>query len=216
MRKQKLSQDEIDKIVVAGRVAVVTPSIFGVGRNDVDFIVNTSGSFIWQYTLWKSVLARSFYEKFQEYRPTYKDVTCCEDWLSFATFLGWVNKEVGYKGKPRGMALDKDILVRGNKVYAPEKCAFVPTAVNSLLVDRGADRGEWPIGVYFHKRDRKFVAAACCGKGSKIVGHYSTPEAAFAAYKIAKEAYIKVVALQHKDVLKPAVFESLMNWEIEP
>ena len=36
-----------------------------------------------------------------------------------------------------------------------------------------------------------------------------------AAYKIAKEAHVKIVATQHRDGIKPAVYEALMNWEVE-
>ena len=92
----------------------------------------------------------------------------------------------------------------------------MPRAVNSLLTGRGSERGEWPIGVCFHIQHGRFAAALRCGGVRKHLGLFDTPEDAFAAYKIAKEAQIKVVALRHKDVLKPAVFESLMNWEIEP
>ena len=48
----------------------------------------------------------------------------------------------------------------------------------------------------------------------KHVGLFDNPQDAFMAYKVAKEAQIKLVAMQYKDVLKPAVYESLMNWEI--
>ena len=48
----------------------------------------------------------------------------------------------------------------------------------------------------------------------KHVGLFDNPQDAFLAYKIAKETQIKLVAMQHKDVLKPAVFESLMDWEV--
>ena len=34
--------------------------------------------------------------------------------------------------------------------------------------------------------------------------------------KLSQAEFDKIVALQHKDVLKPSVFESLMNWSIEP
>ena len=34
--------------------------------------------------------------------------------------------------------------------------------------------------------------------------------------KLSQAEFDKIVALQHKAVLKPAVFESLMNWGVEP
>ena len=147
---------------------------------------------------------------------SYEDVTCCDEWLSFGNFVEWVNKEVGYSGKPEGTELDKDILVKGNKIYSPEACSFVPTAVNSLLNDCGAGRGEFPVGVCFEKCRSKFKVQMRCFGRQKHLGHYTTIESASFAYKTAKEAQIKIVATQYKDVLSPAVYESLMNWEIEP
>jgi len=213
--KLKLTQGQIDGLVVAGRV-VVKPTVFGVGFNDVVFRTAIGGKHIWQYSLWVSMLKRCFDAKFKQLQPTYEDVTCCDEWLSFANFLGWVNKQVGYKGAPVGFELDKDIIVKGNKIYSPDVCSFVPAAVNSLLNDHGASRGEFPVGVCFDKSRGKFMACLNCFGRQKHLGRYNTIEAASFVYKTAKEAQIKIVATQYKDVLSPAVYESLMNWEITP
>ena len=215
MKKLKLTQDGINGLIGVERV-VVKATVQGVGCNDVQFQIKIDGKHIWQYQLWKSMMDRCFDAKYKQRYPTYENVTCCDEWLSFANFLEWVNKEVEYKGKPVGLALDKDILVKGNKTYSPDVCRFVPQAVNSLLLDSGATRGIYPVGVCFDKGCGKFVAYLKCFGKLKHLGLFLTPEDAFAAYKVAKEAQIKVVALRHKDVLKPAVFESLMSWEIEP
>ena len=212
--KLKLTQDQIDGLVVVDRV-LVKAGVYGVGFNDVGFRVKADGKNIWQYVLWNSMLRRCFGEKEKQHYPTYKDVTCCDEWLSFANFFEWVNKEVGYKGKPAGMQLDKDILVRGNQTYSPDTCCFVPQAVNLLLTDSGAIRGLYPVGVCFDKNAGKYKAHLKCFGKLKHLGLYTTPEAASFAYKTAKEAQIKIVATQYKDVLSPAVFESLMTWEIE-
>jgi hypothetical protein len=211
--KLKLTQAEIDVLVVAGRVSDGA-AVYDVGFNDVGFRVNIGGKLIWQYSLWVSMLKRCFSEKEKQRQPTYEDVTCCDEWLSFANFLEWLNREVGYKGKPVGFALDKDILMRGNKIYSPNACSFVPAAVNSLLTDRGAARGIYPIGVSLHKATGKFQAHLNCFGKRKHLGLYTTIEYASFAYKTAKEAQIKIVATQYKDVLSPAVYESLMGWEI--
>ena len=215
MSKLKLTKAEIDKLVVVDRV-VVKPTGVGVGLNDVDFRVWVDSKPIWQYSLWTSMLNRCFSEKEKQRHPTYKDVTCCDEWLSFGNFVEWLNKEVEYKGHPIGSALDKDIIVKGNKIYSPEFCCFVPTAVNKLLNDHGACRGEFPVGVYFDKCRSKFVAQLCCFGKMKYLGRYDTIEDASFAYKTAKEAHIKIVATQYKDALSSDVYESLMSWEVTP
>jgi hypothetical protein len=211
--KLKLTQAEIDVLVVAGRVSDGA-AVYDVGFNDVGFRVNIGGKLIWQYSLWKNMLKRCFSEECKQRQPTYEDATCCDEWLSFATFFEWVNKEVDYKGKPVGFALDKDIILKWNKTYAPNACSFVPTAVNNLLTDRGAARGNFPVGVDFHKSVGKFRSSLTCFGKTKHLGYYTTIEYASFAYKTAKEAQIKIVAMQYKDVLSPAVYESLIGWEI--
>ena len=213
MKKVVLTQEQVDKLVVADRRAV-EPSVLGVGVVDVPFKIRVGGVLCWQYQLWSGMLGRCFNESFKETNPTYMNVTCCGEWFSFGSFLEWVNKEVDYSGKPDGMQLDKDILQKGNLIYAPEKCCFVPRVVNLLLTDRARRRGRWPLGVVFHKGVGKFVATVRCNGKIKHLGYFDNPEDASQAYKVAKEAHIKVVALEHREVLKPAVFQSLVNWEI--
>jgi len=209
----KLPQLEVDSMLTAERI-VASPTVYGVGRNDVIFQVCVDRVRLWQYDLWKGMLMRCFCEGYKAKHPAYRDATCCDEWLSFANFLEWCNKEVDYKGKPEGMCLDKDLIVRGNKTYSPSTCSFVPVAVNNLLLDRGNMRGKWPVGVRLHKRANRYIARLSCDGKDRHIGIYPTPEQAFAAYKVAKEAQIKAVALRHKDVLKPAVFESLIDWSI--
>lgn len=214
MSKQKLSQDEIDKLVTFGRVES-NRRLFGAGVNTVDFEVVVEGDHIWQYRMWKAMIHRCFSEKLKARQSAYKDVTCCDEWLSFGSFLAWCNKETGYSGLPEGFQLDKDIIIKGNKVYSPEACSFVPRNVNMLLNDNGASRGNLPIGVSLCKRDGGFNANIKCWGRKCFLGRHDTPEAAFAAYKIAKEAHVKIVATQHRDSIKPAVYEALMNWKVE-
>ena len=215
MKKLKLSQEDVDKLVAVERKDVST-LIHGAGRNDVLFQVTVGDSPIWQYDLWKTMIRRSFNGEHKARNPAYQDVTCCDEWLSFASFVEWVNKEVGYSGKPVGLELDKDLIVKGNRIYSPECCSFVPQAVNLLLTDRANHRGEFPVGVHKPKNRKKFQVLLSTGGKLKDIGSFNTPEEAFLAYKTAKESHIKAVATRHKDVLSPAVFESLMNWEIEP
>ena len=212
MRKLKLSQAEIDKLVVVER-RVVKPTSFGVGYSDSLFQPSIGGKVVWQYALWKAVLARCFPNKTRAGKPTYQDVTCCDEWLSFSNFVEWVNKEVDYKGKPVNLELDKDILAIGNKVYSKDTCCFVPPQINMLFCTAGAKRGKHPIGVIEVKG--RFVAGLNMYGRKVNVGSYDTPERAFQAYKIAKESHVKSMALQYKDVLRPDVFDALMVWQVD-
>ena len=214
MRKLKLSQAEIDKLVVVER-RVVEPSVLGVGVVDVCFQISVGRKPIWQYKMWKNMLMRCFCNKCKQEHPTYRDVTCCKEWLSFGTFVEWVNKQVGYCGLKPYSDLDKDILKVGNKEYCPECCSIVPTEINLLFTTGKATRGDLPIGVYYNKKSGRFSAHIRRFGVLNTIGLYDTPEEAFAVYKIAKEAHVKSMALQYKDVLRPDVFDALMVWQVD-
>jgi len=145
----------------------------------------------------------------QRIRPTYIGCTCT--WASCHEFIEWARQQVGY-GTGQ---LDKDILLKGNKVYCPELCVFVPQTVNILLVKHDAARGEWPIGVCLDKENGRFEAKLSVNGKTKRLGFFTTPEAAFAAYKPAKEAEIKRVAALHRHVLDPRVYDALTAYTVD-
>ena len=186
--------------------------VFGVGVNDWAGNVKVNGKPIMEYDLWQNMLQRCFDEKFKQKYPTYKDVTCSKEWLLMTSFIEDVSKMKGYGLE--GWQLDKDILQKGNKLYSKDTCCFVPLEVNLLLTKRDKARGEWPVGVYFDKRDGKFVARLSINGKQKNLGLFTTPDEAFFAYKHAKEAQIKVVAEKWKHQLDERVFQALMVYEV--
>ena len=180
-------------------------SIYGYGYYGVDKegnVPNTAelkdGKSVvtWKYRKWQNMLQRCFDNKYKEKEPAYKDVTCCERWLCFTNFLEDLEilKQEYNWNKDEKLTLDKDILHKGNKIYSLENCVLVPDYINSLFTKRDAKRGEYPIGVSYHKGAKKYQAQ--CNINGKLtrLGLYNTIEEAFNAYKIAKENEIKKIA----------------------
>ena len=128
------------------------------------------------------------------------------------TFIEDVSKMKGYGFK--GWQLDKDILQKGNKLYSKDTCCFVPQELNNLLIKSDNSRGEYPVGVCFHKPSGKFMAQLKVNGKMKHLGRFTTPDEAFQAYKTAKEANIKVVAQKWKHLLDERVFRALMVYEV--
>jgi len=186
--------------------------VCGVGVNDWAGNVKVGGKLIREYDLWKSMLRRCFTDGFKQSRPTYEGVTCSKDWLSMTNFVNDVSKMRGYG--LIGWALDKDILVKGNKLYSKDNCCFVPQEVNSLLTKSDRIRGEWPVGVCFDKATGKFRASLAVNGKQKTLGYLTTPEEAFQVYKAAKEAQIKAVADKWQHLLDERVFQALMEYEV--
>ena len=181
------------------------PSVFGHGYLGVDKEGNVpkmselkdgKWCITWEYNKWQRMLQRCFDNKLKEKKPTYKDVTCCDRWLCFANFLEdfeILKQEYNWNVDEK-LNLDKDILNKGNKIYSLENCVLVPNWINLLFIKNDAKRGQYPIGVTYHKQAKKYQAK-CRINGKQIrLGLYNTPEEAFNAYKMAKENEIKKIA----------------------
>lgn len=187
--------------------------VCGIGFNDLDYIVQIRSNredgkrkLDWvcpYYQVWGSMLNRCFGEKFKQERQSYKDVACIEDWLYASKFKAWMEQQ-DWEGKQ----LDKDIIVPNNKVYSPETCAFVLGATNSFVTDRGALRGEWPIGVHHKNKGQKF-GASCRNpftKKKEHLGYFNCPQEAHETWRKRKHQLAQLVAATETD---PRVVEAL-------
>ena len=155
--------------------------VYGVGVNDADYVVEPiiNGRRVRcpAYMSWMRMLERCYSAKCHSRYPTYIGVEVCDEWLSFMAFRKWwVENQVD------GWQLDKDLL-SDNGIYSPEACIFVPNWLNSFTIDCGAVRGEWPIGVCFDSRRRKFESQCRHPFGKReYLGYFSTPDEAHAAW----------------------------------
>ena len=114
------------------------------------------------------------------------------------------------------MQLDKDILIKGNKVYSPDTCCFVPQSINSLFIKRDNDRGNYPVGVYYNKQNKKYQALCSTRAGrQKNLGSYTTPEEAFQAYKEFKEAFIKKTANDLIEDIPFNLYQAMISYEVD-
>ena len=115
--------------------------------------------------------------------------------------------------------LDKDILFKHNKIYSPDTCVFVPQTINNLFTKTNKKRGEYPIGVSYYKRYDNYTASMSVMengiKKHKTLGYFNTPEDAFQKYKLEKEKYIKDIAEKYKDKISNAVYNALINYNVE-
>ena len=169
--------------------------VHGVGINDAGYDVvkrETIGyvdgkrkrKLVWAcpfYRAWADMLKRCYSVKHQKNRPTYQGCTVSDDWLAFSNFKAWMEKQ-----QWEGNQLDKDLLIEENKVYSSDACVFVTQTVNSFTTDSGAARGEWLIGVCWHKAAGKFKSS-CSNPFTKKKEHLGL----FTCEQEAHQAWLK-------------------------
>lgn len=194
-----------------------TPTVFGVGITGLEPTVDENGKMIDSYNCWCGMLKRCYSAKYQDKYPTYKGCSVCNDWLYYSNFKNWYDENY-YEIDNQTSQLDKDILVKDNKVYSPNTCMFVPQFINKLFTKRQKTRGELPIGVCYHKAIKKYQAQLRIYKNGKStlkhLGCYNTPNEAFEVYKQAKEDYIKEVADEYKDIIPVKLYEAMYEYEV--
>lgn len=170
-----------------------------------------------KYQTWHNMLMRCYSEEWQEKRTTYKGCMVCEMWYNFQRFGDWYDKNY-YEVDDIQMHLDKDILVKGNKVYSPDTCIFAPHMINTLMLKNPNLRGEFPIGVFFSPDTTGKYRTVCNNQITNKnvnIGYYQTPELAFNAYKEYKENHIKEVADYYKHQIPRKLYDAMYKWKIE-
>lgn len=175
-----------------------------------------------EYETWKNMLYRCFDYDTKQRNPTYRDVTCCEEWLLYENFYEWLHKQPNFIKwlNEDGWHLDKDILVKGNKIYSPDTCSLVPYNVNVLFCKADAIRGEYPIGVTYSKRDDVYHAKVnnpLTNEVGHLIGSYKTTDKAFDAYKKEKERIVKEVAEIefNKNNITKKCYDAMLNYQVE-
>jgi len=154
-------------------------SVFGKGYVGIGkHKVSLKGVVTKKYNTWFGMLQRYYSSDLHIKRPTYKDVTVCEDWHNFQVFGDWYDTQY----KEEGWQLDKDLLSRGEKIYSPETCVFIPRELNSFLTQ---DKGniDHPTGVY-RKGSRYYSEIRCLLSGRSLyLGMFDTIAEADLAYR---------------------------------
>lgn len=156
---------------------------------------------------WKGIHRRCYYKRPETI--SYLGCSVHEDWHNFENFYSWWQKQY----KEVDWQIDKDILLKGNKVYSEATCCLVPRQINMLFTKTNGIRGKLPIGVCkAHNKFKAYINKF----GEKIhLGTYPTIEQAFEMYKFAKEEHIKYMATEvYGDVLRQDVKDVLLNYVV--
>lgn len=185
--------------------------ILGIGVNDRSIPSTINGKTRREYYAWRNMLVRVTSKEYQDKNPTYKDCTVSEIFRHFHLFFAWYTIQVG--ANLEGYCLDKDLLIKDNKLYSENTCVLLPIAINQLLVKSNSIRGELPIGV---SKDRNVYRASCSINGKYVhVGSYNNPDEAFEGYKSYKEGYIKKMAEDYKSRIDKRAYEALLKYKVE-
>jgi hypothetical protein len=105
------------------------PSVFGTGFvGNGEYKPRENGKLTKVYNAWAAMIRRCYDSKYQQRNPTYKGCSVSKDWHDFQNFAKWF--EENYPADGNRYDLDKDYLVKGNKIYSAHTCCFLSPQQN--------------------------------------------------------------------------------------
>ncbi len=152
------------------------------------------------YTVWKDMNVRCYQKR--DIYETYKDCEVCEEWLNYQNFAKWF--EDNYI---EGWCLDKDILIKDNKLYSPNTCCFVPKEINNLFKPFHKHKNNLPKGVF--KIHKKYYVYVVKNGKSKYYGKYDNIEKATIIATNERMSHIKETVNNFKNKLSTELFNSI-------
>lgn len=189
------------------------PSVYGVGyigQGEYGTLIN--GKLSKAYDVWHSFLRRSYWKGYHASEKSYKDTTVCEAWKCFQTFAKWFYKNYNSETM-KGWDLDKDILVKGNKIYSPKTCCFVPLEINKFFCKTKEGKLGLKVGV---KINGSGFQCRVHINGERLTSKtFKTQEEAFFFYKTEKEEYAKVLAEKWKNLIPKEIYNKLIEYKVE-
>ena len=131
-------------------------SVYGVGIFGTKYSSILMSLLQKEYELLTHMLQRCYSTSLKKKSPTHEGCEVSDNFKSYEYFYEWRHSQVGFGIE--GFELDKELLIKCNKVYSESTCAFLPKEINSVLTKSTAIRGEYLIGTHWSSSNKAFVA----------------------------------------------------------
>lgn len=142
------------------------PRIYNVGYiGEGIYKSQENGEKMRSYNIWHSMLCRCYDDVHRDKYKAYSDCYVCDEWLNYQNFASWYENNY-YEIDGENVDLDKDILFKGNRIYSPDTCIFVPHRINNLILNSRSCRTDLPLGVCYDYDRNKYRAHCSDGHGN--------------------------------------------------
>ena len=146
-------------------------------------------------------------------RDSYKDKSISKAWWNFQIFAEWATKQIGFK---EGWHLDKDLLVKGNKVYSQQTCIYLPQEINSFIKRKRQNNLPVGVDIAYRYNGTSYFRSQSVENGRPIcLGGFETAEEAFYVYKQHKEMLAVKLAEKWKGKIDNRAHEALLNYQVD-
>lgn len=171
----------------------------GMGYHGIEKYENTNEK---SYQVWNNMVSRA----------VENDNIICDEWLDYYKFAKWYYEN--YKPETmKNWRIDKDILIKGNKVYSAKTCCFVPPNFTNIFKTKKEERQGESIGVSKGKNGKYTAITRIDGVSKRFAG-YNTNREAYEKYKEVKERQFKDKAIKYKGQISEECFNTIYNYKI--
>lgn len=105
------------------------------------------------YLRWSAMMHRCYHNN-DERDSSYSGCSVCEEWHDYENFRKWFSENY-----VEGYCLDKDLIKKGNKIYSPDTCCFLPPRINIMFKGTPTRDKLLPRGVRKAIRSQRYRAA---------------------------------------------------------
>lgn len=106
-------------------------SVYGVGFiGEGCHVVSKNRVHTVAYSRWCDMLRRCYSELWFHKNPSYRGCSVCSSWHNFQSFADWWVENEPECEDLSMYDLDKDMIVKFNKIYSPETCSIVRKEIN--------------------------------------------------------------------------------------
>lgn len=156
---------------------------------------------------WRDIIRRCCNPDYYNKHSEYAECTICDEWLNFQNFAAWHEENYYDVGNGERMHIDKDILIKSNKIYSPETCLIVPQRINMIFMTKAKKIDQdLPNAIYRHKNKYK------TSYNGKWLGLYPDLDEAINAHDTAKRIHIKNIIKEYGEKLSTKVRNALLAW----
>ena len=184
-------------------------TVFSIGYiGDGEYMAKRNKKPTREYHCWQNMLERCYFEKNADLHKSYFGLCeVCDEWLNFQNFAKW-HSEHYYEVNER-LHLDKDILIPGNTLYAPDRCLLIPQRINELFTCKVNGNG-LPVGI-----TKTSAGRYNSSYNGKNIGTFDTLEEAFEKYAQKKEETIKRIADEYIDIIPKNAYDAIYRYKVE-
>lgn len=164
-----------------------------------------------EYATWSAIMFRCYGDNRDECTlRNYGDCSVVAEWHNYQTFASWcqTQPEMNFCNS----SIEKDIIIKGNKLYSPNTTCFVPIELNVAITGIKHQNSTGKAGVW--KFNDSYISEVTMFSTKASLGRFDNFQDAEYVYREVKQSYIRALAEIYKDRLRADVYEKLKEWVI--